>query len=84
MFAHALAHTLEEVSGLIRLYPLISKIGLVAPAPVLASADDIVVQILDTYRRAEKDAPALLREQASSNLDWLRAFSDACRRDLDL
>jgi hypothetical protein len=82
IFGDALTHKLEDASRLVKLYALLSKLRLVAPAAVLVMADKVVDRILQTYETPEVDLPALMRSMEVRNLDVLRTFSEAARKDL--
>jgi hypothetical protein len=82
VFGDALTHNLEDASRLVKLYAILSKLRLFAPSAVLIMADKVVDQVLETYQNPELDLGTLVRTQDLHNLDVLRTFSDACRRDL--
>lgn len=79
LFTDALTHELDDVSKFVRLYALSNKLRLFAPADVLAQMDDVTSHILKTYRSPNLDLRAPARQP---NIDILRAFSEACRKDL--
>ena len=82
LYGDALTHKLEDASRLVKLYALLSKLRLVAPAAVLIMADKVVDRILQTYETPEVDLRALVRSMEVRNLDVLRTFSEAARKDL--
>ena len=82
IFGDALTHKLDDVSKLVRLYGLLSKLRLFAPATVLLIADKVMERILQTYGMPEIDVHVLVQTQYAANLDVLREFSEACRKDL--
>ena len=82
LFGDALTHKLEDASRLVKLYAVLSKLRLFAPSVVIIMADKVVDRILQTYETPEVDLPALMRSMEVRNLDVLRTFSEAARKDL--
>lgn len=84
VYSDALTSNLDEISKLVHLYALVSKLRLFASASVVSRADDAVQQIIDTYNGPHRDLLGMLSEQDARNLDVLRAFSEACRKEMAL
>ena len=84
VYSHALTTKLDDVSNLVHLYALVSKLRLFAPVSVVSKADDVMRQIIDTYNGPNRDLPGLLSEQDARALDVLRSFSEACRQEMAL
>ncbi|MDR3531769.1 MAG: hypothetical protein P4L90_14610 [Rhodopila sp.] len=82
VFSDALTHKLDEASKLARLYGLLSKLRLFAPAGVLCDAEATVHRVIQTYAMPELDSQILITAQHGGNLDVLKTFSEACRKDL--
>lgn len=84
LLGDGLTHKLgpEDLPKLVRLYALTSKLRLFAPADVTSMADDVMQRIIETYQNQVEDVQTLAREPR--DLDILRQFSEACRRDLNL
>jgi len=84
LLGDGLTHKLgpEDLPKLVRLYALTSKLRLFAPADVTSMADDVMQRIIETYQNQVEDIQTLAREPR--DLDILRQFSEACRRDLNL
>jgi hypothetical protein len=84
----ALTNKLDDVSKLVDLYALVSKLRLFAPATVLASADEVTRRIIEIYESPGKDFHAAIRDTIrgphAGDIDLLRTFSESCRRDMDL
>jgi hypothetical protein len=83
VFSDALVHKLDNISKLVHLYALVSKLRLFAPPKVIATADEVMRRILQTYEGPERDFHALVKEIDMQELDILLMFSESCRRDLD-
>jgi hypothetical protein len=82
VFSDALTHKLDDASKLAKLYGLLSRLRLFAPTGVLRDAEATVHRILQTYAMPELDSQVLLSAQHGGNLDVLKTFSEACRKDL--
>jgi len=85
LLGEGLTHKLgqEDAPKLVRLYALVSKLRLFAPADVTSLADDVMRRIIETYESPVEDIHALVSEQRVRALDILREFSEACREDLN-
>jgi len=84
LLADALNHNLDDASRLVHLYALIGKLRLFASPGVLSTADEVLRRIIGTYESPKKDFHAEISSQHLDDLDILRAFTEACRRDLAL
>ncbi|MDR3532092.1 MAG: hypothetical protein P4L90_16270 [Rhodopila sp.] len=82
IFSDALSHKLEDASKLVKLYAILSKLRLFAPADVLLAADHVVERLIQTYEMPETDFRSLIKAETARNLDVLRTFSDVCRKGL--
>jgi hypothetical protein len=83
-FTEALTHSFEDVSVIVHLYSLIGKLRLFAPTDVLSAADEVIRRIIHTYAAPSQDPSALEKQIEKPDLDILRRFSEACRRDLNM
>jgi hypothetical protein len=83
LYTAALTHKLDDLSKLIPLYAQISKLRLFASDNVIAKAEEVMWRVIQTYERPEEDVHTLVK-RGQRDLDLLRPFSEACRRDLDL
>jgi hypothetical protein len=77
----AVTHELDDPSKLVRLYALVGKLRLFASADVISQAEEVMRLIVQNYDLPNRDFrnPESRRQQSS---DVLRAFSEACRKDL--
>jgi len=82
VYSDALVHELGDLSKLVRLYALMSKLRLFAPAHILGHADEILQHIIQLYRTSEKHFDISQALKNPEDLDLLREFGDACREDL--
>jgi len=72
---------LEEPSNFVRLYALVGNLRLCASANVIVKAEEIMRQLVETYNLPNMDFRNLEHRQ-EYDTDVLRAFSEACREDL--
>jgi hypothetical protein len=81
LFADALTHHLDDPSKFVRLYAMIGKLRLFAPAYIVSEAEGVMRQIIEIYERPNLDFRAHQKSQPES-VDILREFSEICRKDL--
>jgi hypothetical protein len=79
LYTDALSHELDDASKFVQLYALTNKLRLFAPVDVLTAMDEVADRLLETYRSPNLD---LRTRNAEPRIDILRAFSRACRKDL--
>jgi hypothetical protein len=82
LYADAYEHDATEVSNLVNLYALISRMRVFSPHAVVESADKVARVIIQTYlapNRTIRDVTEILDDEA---MDPLREFSAACRDEL--
>src|SRR3954452_24950005 len=82
LYADALVHDEAEVSALVSIYALISRMRVVSSTTVVESAMAVVRMIVDTYFDSNKTFPELRELMNSDAIDPLRAFSEECRTEL--
>ena len=82
LFADALQHQTEEASALVGLYALISRIRLRSSPQVTEHAEQIAQLIVETYLAPNKTFRELRDLLHSDVKDPLRAFSEACHKEL--
>jgi hypothetical protein len=81
----ALQHDKADVPKLVTLYAKIGRMRILSSAKVIATAENVAQEILETYLQPNKTVPELM-EMANSNrksVDVLRDFSEACREEFD-
>ena len=72
-----------DVSKLVRLYALISRMRVLSSLPIIEHAERVVRTIIDTYlapKMTVREVSEMLN--TSAFVDPLRDFSDACREEL--
>src|SRR4029077_2470948 len=79
LYADAFAHDKAEVSNLVNLYALVSRMRVLSSPQVVEQADKVVRVIIETYlalNRTFRDVTEVLDNEA---MNPLRDFSNACR-----
>jgi hypothetical protein len=82
LYADALVHNQAEVSALVSVYALISRMRVVSSSTVVEKAEAVADLIIDTYfipNRSFSDIRELVKGPAANPL---RDFSEACRTEL--
>jgi hypothetical protein len=82
LYADALVHDEAEVSALVSVYALISRMRVLSSPAVVEKAVVVVRMIVDTYFAPNKTFPELRELIDSGAIDLLRAFSEECRAEL--
>jgi hypothetical protein len=82
LYADALVHDNMEVSVLVSIYALISRMHVMSTSAVIKSAEEVVHTIVQTYCSPNKTPPELRELISSHTIDPLRAFSMECRAEL--
>jgi hypothetical protein len=82
LYADALVHDQAEVSALVGVYALISRMRVTSSSAVIASAEAVLRMILDTYFAPNKTFPQLRELVDNHSVDPLSAFAEECRAEL--
>jgi hypothetical protein len=82
LYADALVHDKAEVSALVSVYALISRMRVVSSSAVVEKAEAVVRLIADTYFAPNKTFPEVRELMDSHAVDPLRAFGEECRAEL--
>jgi hypothetical protein len=78
----ALENNFKDPDKLIPAYALLSRIRLTSSEEVLASAEELVKNIVRNYGEPNL-TPEQIRSRALNGNDPLRRFSETCRAELD-
>jgi hypothetical protein len=81
LYTDALMNQPEEAKKFIGLYALSSKLRLFASPEVLGKAEQVMTQIIEIYENPKKDFHWAISGPDPRNMDILRTFSEACRRE---
>jgi hypothetical protein len=82
-YADALIHDQPELTGLVELHALVSRMRIISSAPVIQEAASVVRSITETYSQPNKSPFDLEAMVEDGSIDLLRAFSEACRAELE-
>src|SRR6266700_3337590 len=82
-YVDALVHDKLEVSGLVGIYALISRMRVLSSRKVIESAAGLARLITDTYFQPNKTLAELQAMIHDGGVDPLRDFSDVCRNELE-
>jgi hypothetical protein len=82
LYSDALQNKRDDITGLVGIYALTSRIRLLSSSQVIEAAEAVVRNIVDAYL-----APNITMEEMRTNwidrhVDPLRDFSEACRQEL--
>src|SRR5262245_29542239 len=84
IYGDALIHNTLELSGLIGLYAMISRMRVLSSGKVTECAVGVVRKITDTYAQSNKTPEELEAMIYNGSVDLLESFSDACRQEFEL
>ena len=82
LYADALVHDDLEVSALVSIYALISRMRVLSSSAVVEKAGAVVHMIVEMYFSPNKSLPELRQLMSKHTIDPLRAFSEECRAEL--
>jgi hypothetical protein len=84
LYADALVHSEAEVSALVSVYALVSRMRVLSSSGVVEKAEKVLQMVMDTYFEPNKTFPELRALLKSHPIDPLRAFSEECRTELQV
>ena len=82
LYADALVHDKAEVSALVSVYALISRMRVLSSPAVVEQAEAVIRMIVDTYFAPNTTLPEVRKLMESRTIDPLRSFSEQCRAEL--
>jgi hypothetical protein len=82
LYADALVHSQAEVSALVGVYALISRMRVVSSSAVIEKAEAVVHLIIETYFTPNKTFSDFRELMNGHSANPLRAFSEECRSEL--
>ena len=83
MYGDALIHDKLELSGLIELHTIVSRMRVFSSAAVIENAISVVRVITETYSQPNKSPLEIEEMIESGTIDLLKGFSEACRREFE-
>src|SRR6266496_712344 len=84
LYGDALVHDRLDLSGLIGLYALLSKIRVLSSPAVIETATRVTRVITETYNLPNKTPTELEGMIQQGSVDLLQDFSGACRQEFEL
>jgi hypothetical protein len=82
LYADALVHDKAEITALVRVYALISRMRVLSSPAVVKRAEAVVRMVVDTYFAPNKTFPEMRKLMDTRAIDPLRDFSEECRAEL--
>ena len=83
IYGDALIHDKLELTGLVNLHALVSRMRIVSSRPVIETAVNVVKVITETYSQPNKSPAEIEAMISSGSVDILRSFSEACREEFE-
>ena len=83
IYGDALIHDKLELTGLINLHALVSRMRIVSSRPVIETAVNVVKAITETYSQPNKSPEEIESMISNGTVDILRSFSEACREEFE-
>ena len=81
LYIDSLDKTLEHPASLIEMYSLIGRIRLVGSDAVLATAEKVADNIVDSYAGPPRTFEDLYKVVRKDHVDPLKEFTEACREE---
>jgi len=82
LYGDALVHDKPEVSNLVGLYAMVSRMRVRSSPTIVENAERVARTIVETYLAPNKTLCELHEMAKSDEWDPLRGFSEACREEL--
>jgi len=83
MYGDALIHDKLELSGLIELHTIVSRMRVFSSVEVIENASRVVRIITETYSQPNKSPVEIEEMIENGTIDLLKGFSEACRREFE-
>ena len=83
VYGDALIHDNLELTGLIALYAILSRMRFISSPVVIESADKVVRVITETYGQPNKSSIEIEEMIRNGSVDLLKDFSEACRHEFE-
>jgi len=83
MYGDALIHDKLELSGLIELHTIVSRMRVFSSVEVIENASRVVRVITETYSQPNKSPVEIEEMIENGTIDLLKGFSEACRREFE-
>ncbi|HZE69287.1 MAG TPA: hypothetical protein VE135_07200 [Pyrinomonadaceae bacterium] len=83
IYGDALIHDKPELTGLINLHALVSRMRIVSSRPVIETGVNVVKVMTETYSQPNKSPEEIEAMISNGSVDILRSFSEACRDEFE-
>jgi hypothetical protein len=83
MYGDALIHDKLELSGLIELHTIVSRMRVFSSGAVIENAISVVRVITETYSQPNKSPKEIEEMIENGTIDLLKGFSEACRQEFE-
>jgi len=83
MYGDALIHDKLELSGLIELHAIVSRMRVFSSVAVIENASRVVRVITETYSQPNKSPIEIEVMIENGTIDLLKGFSETCRREFE-
>jgi hypothetical protein len=83
MYGDALIHDKLELSGLIELHAIVSRMRVFSSVEVIENASRVVRVITETYSQPNKSPLEIEEMIENGTIDLLKGFSEACRQEFE-
>ncbi len=83
MYGDALIHDKLELSGLIELHTIVSRMRVFSSVAVIENAISVVRVITETYSQPNKSPLEIEEMIENGTIDLLRGFSESCRQEFE-
>jgi hypothetical protein len=83
MYGDALIHDKLELSGLIELHTIVSRMRVFSSGAVIENAISVVRVITETYSQPNKSPTEIEEMIENGTIDLLKGFSEACRQEFE-
>lgn len=84
LYADALVNEMSDLSKLVVLYGMVSKMRVLSPSKTVESAEEVARMIVNTYRAPNKTLPEMEDMVDSGAIDVLKTFSEAARQEFHI
>jgi hypothetical protein len=78
----AFGHQLDSAKAVVRIAGLVNRVRLIGGPEVVAAAESCVNEIIESYLSPNLTLEELFERRPWRDRDPLRAFSEACRREI--
>jgi hypothetical protein len=82
LYGDALAHNEADVSELVSIHALLSRMRVLSNSEIIESAENVVKMVFDAYFEPNRTFSELREIVDSRGMILLRDFSEACRNEL--